>query len=292
MNDEALLHLSSAGASAAVSLAGAELQSWRVDRRELIWQGDPEHWAQRAPILFPVTGESAGGQVRLEGRSYPMPRHGFARDMRFALIEKRGAALRLRLIASAATRAFYPFDFGLDVIADLGPDRLRMTFEVANGGVREMPYAVGFHPAFAWPLDGMSRTRHLIEFEADELPDIPNISPEGLIRKDTRRLLFDGRRLPLQPSLFGSGALVLRDARSRSLRFVSPSGAALEYSTDGFPHFALWTKPSAPFLSIEAWTGEPDAVGFRGDLRDRRSIRLLAPGATASHSVRMRWQAP
>jgi galactose mutarotase-like enzyme len=236
MSDDIVVYLSASNASAHLSSAGAELQSRRVDGRELIWQGDPAHWSQRAPILFPVIGESEGGQVRMEGGSYLMPRHGFARDMQFALIERREAALRFRLTASTVTRTRYPFEFGLDVIAELGPDRLRMIFEVTNHDTRGMPYAVGFHPAFPWPLCDSRFEGHAIEFEAEELPHVPNITPEGLIRKSTRRLRLNGRRLLLEPALFESGALILRDARSHSLRFISPSGAALEYSTRGFSH--------------------------------------------------------
>src|SRR5215217_9455043 len=83
------LALAADGASATIALRGAEPLSWRVGGRELIWHGDPAHWPQRAPILFPVVGASAGGTVRVEGRSYPMPRHGFARDLPFGLVERR-----------------------------------------------------------------------------------------------------------------------------------------------------------------------------------------------------------
>jgi galactose mutarotase-like enzyme len=164
-----------------------------------------------------------------------------------------------------------------------------MTFQVENADAREMPYAVGFHPAFPWPLHGKSRAGHSLEFEAEEHPEVPDLTPDGLLRRSTRPLPFAGRRLLLGPELFPSGALVLRNVRSRSVRFASPGGAALEYAVANFPHLALWTKPSAPFLSIEAWTGEPDPVGFEGQLFERPSIRRLAPNATATHTVRMTW---
>jgi hypothetical protein len=52
----------------------------------------------------------------------------------------------------------------------------------------------------------------------------------------------------------------------------------------------LWTRPGAPFLSIETWAGEPDRDGFAGELAERGAIQLLAPGATASHGVEMRFE--
>ena len=92
-----VVRLETGGASAEIALAGAEPVSWRVGGRELIWSGDPQHWARHAPILFPVVGASAGGAVRIAGQTYPMPQHGFARDSRFALVERTGDVAHLRL---------------------------------------------------------------------------------------------------------------------------------------------------------------------------------------------------
>src|SRR5215217_5872830 len=154
------LALAADGASATIALRGAEPLSWRIGGRELIWHGDPAHWPQRAPILFPVIGASAGGFVRVEGRSYPVPRHGFARDLPFGLVERRPARARLRLRATGGTLRHYPFCFRLDVIVALAADRLSLRFTVTNADDRPMPYAVGFHPGFPWPFDGGSRERY------------------------------------------------------------------------------------------------------------------------------------
>ena len=120
--------LAADGASATIALCGAEPLSWRVAGRELIWHGDPAHWPQRAPILFPVVGASAGGAVRVEGRSYPMPRHGFARDLLFGLVERRPDRARFRLSESRATLRAFPFRFRLDVVVALAADRLSLRF--------------------------------------------------------------------------------------------------------------------------------------------------------------------
>jgi galactose mutarotase-like enzyme len=96
---------------------------------------------------------------------------------------------------------------------------------------------------------------------------------------------FADRVLPLDPALFRDGALVLRNVRSRRARFEKLGGGAIAIETEDFPHLALWTKPAAPFLCIEAWAGEPDPDGFAGELSARPSIRLLAPGAAVSHGV-------
>ncbi len=275
--------------AASLSLIGAEPMSWRVGGRELIWHGDPAHWARRAPILFPIVGASTGGEVRVDGRAYPMPQHGFARDARFTLVERSEAGARLRLTASDPTLAHFPFRFTLDVVATLGPATLSLGFEVSNADARNMPYALGFHPAFPWPLEGDHKGGHAITFEAEESPAIPDVAAGGLLRPGARRLAFEGRTLLLDPQLFATDALVMLDANSRSLRFAAPSGAALGFAVEDFPHYALWTRPTAPFLSIEAWTGHADWEGFSGELFERASMRRLIPGESGRHRVTMTW---
>lgn len=282
--------LAAGDASAAFALRGAELLSWRVAGRELLWQGDPAHWAERAPVLFPVIGASAGGAVRVGGRSFPMPRHGFARELPFVLVERRPDAVRLRLDESATTLRHYPFRFRLDVAAALTADRLSLRLTVANADERPMPYAVGFHPGFPWPFDGGVREDYRLVFAAPEDPRVPDVTSAGLLRPGGRRLPFAGYALPLDPALFRDGALVLRNVRSRRVRFEAPGGGAIVVETENFPHFALWTKPAAPFLCLEAWAGEPDPDGFAGDLSERPSIRILPPGTAASHAVALRFE--
>jgi galactose mutarotase-like enzyme len=97
------------------------------------------------------------------------------------------------------------------------------------------------------------------------------------------------RGLPLARALFEPGALVFRNARSRRLRLVSPSGAAIALEAPSCPHLAVWTKPDAPFLSLETWTSHADWEGFSGALQDRASMRLVAPGAMEEHEMSLRW---
>ena len=58
----------------------------------------------------------------------------------------------------------------------------------------------------------------------------------------------------------------------------------MEYPS--FRHAALWTKPGAPFLCLEAWTGYSDPDGFEGDLIDKPGMSALEPGGSARHEAR------
>jgi len=282
------VRIQSGNASAELSLTGAEPQSWRIGDRELLWHGDPAHWERRAPLLFPVVGASAGGMIRVGHQDYPMPRHGFARDSLFTIRERTEDSVRLHLTESAETWKNYPFRFVLDVTAVITQDKLEFGFEVRNTDTSDMPYSFGFHPAFPWPFDGGAREDYGVEFEAEERSEVPEITGDGLIGKGTKLVPFDGRRLLLDPKMF-TEALCFLNAHSQSLRFFASSGAAIGMVVENIPHFALWTKPDAPFLSIEAWTGHADPEGFDGQLFDRPSIIRLPMGHAMRHLVTLTW---
>ena len=81
-------------------------------------------------------------------------------------------------------------------------------------------------------------------------------------------------------------ALCFLDIASRGAVFDNGAGARLRIDLENFPHLALWSRPPAPFLCIEAWTGHGDPVGFAGDISDKPSMLLLPPGARARHAAR------
>ncbi|SFL48048.1 aldose 1-epimerase family protein [Methylorubrum salsuginis] len=275
------------GTTARIALHGAEPISWQVGGSDYLWSGDPEHWNRHAPWLFPVVGASAGGAVRVGGRSYPMAQHGFARDLPFTVVAQADDAVTLRLEDDAATRAHYPFAFRLDVTARVAPGSLAFDLTVTNPGDTPLPYGLGFHPAFPWPFAGGERRAgggYAVLFEKAERPFVPEVGEGGLLVRSERALPLDGARLDLDPALF-TEALVFLNAESRALRFVAPGGEAIAMRMRDFPHLAVWTRPTAPFLSLEAWTGHADWAGFDGELSERDSQRLLAPGASAGHGV-------
>ena len=280
------IHLSAEGSEAAIALLGGQPVAWRVDGCDLLWSGDPAHWEWHAPVLFPVVGQVNGGRVRISGLSYDMPRHGFARTSRFRCVEQGQDRAVLRLDPESAETSF-PLPFRLDLTVILGPRSLALEFTVGNPGPDTLPYALGFHPAFPWPFDGGEQTAYDLRFEAEERAEVPVITTGGLFRPEHRGIPLAGNRLPLAPELFRHDALAFLHARSRSWRFVAPSGASIGMRLEDFPHLAVWTKPGAPFLSLEAWTGHGDPEGFAGELIDKPSMILLPPDAQRSHRVEL-----
>lgn len=272
-------HLTSGRLTAAISPTGAELRSLTLDGRERMTPATPDHWQGHAPLLFPVIGRVADDTVRVDGRHYPMPRHGLARYAEFTLVAADEASAHFRLASSPDTRAQYPFDWTLDVVHALS-DRLETTATVTNTGDRPMPYSFGFHPAFAWPQPGGERDGSTVTFARDEPGELLVIRPDGLIAPHRRHSPLDGRVLALSDELFAHDALVWPNVRSRSVRYGS--GASLTVEFPDSDTLAIWTRPGAGFVCIEPWVGHADPAGFAGELKDKSGGRTLAARESAA----------
>ena len=61
------------------------------------------------------------------------------------------------------------------------------------------------------------------------------------------------------------------------MAYVNGRGQAIEISVEDFPHVSLWTKPGAPFLCIECWTGHGDPEGFEGESLEALDAVTRAP---------------
>jgi galactose mutarotase-like enzyme len=272
-------------ARATIALIGAEARSWRIAGRDLLWPGDPAIWSDISPILYPVVGWTRDG-ARVEGMQFALGLHGFARFETFAIEVAGPDFARLTLNDNEYTHAVYPFAFGLQLEYRLSSETLEVAIEVANPGVRPAPYACGLHPGFRWPLGRAGRDGALVRFEKAERPEVPRIEPGGLVGKTTRPVPLQGRDLPLSDALFADDALCFLNCESRSLAFIDASGASITMEYPGFPHAALWTRPGAPFICLEAWTGYSDPDGFAGDLFEKPGMRVLEPGTRARHEAR------
>jgi galactose mutarotase-like enzyme len=279
------IELACGPARATVALAGAEARSWRVAGRDLLWPGDPAIWADISPILYPVVGWTHDG-ARVAGRRYALGLHGFARFETFAVESAEPDFVRLVLGDNERTRVVYPFAFAFAVEHRLSEDGLAMALEIANPGGEPAPYACGLHPGFRWPLGEKGRDGAFVRFEKPERSEVPAIAPGGLVSEATKPLPLNGRDLPLSDALFANDALCFLDCASRSLAFHDASGASIAMEFPDFQHAALWTRPGAPFICLEAWTGYSDPDGFDGELFDKPSMRVLAPGARVRHAAR------
>ena len=274
--------LQSTQLSAAINPFGAQLSVLRDSKgNDLLWDGDPAVWAGRAPILFPIIGELAGGAFRVGSGTYKLPRHGFARNKPFQVVSATAAEATFRLSADESTLQVYPFQFQLDVSFALQGPTLAIKSSVRNLGRSPLTASVGYHPGFRWPLPyGESRAAHFIEFERDEGPTIRRLDGHGLLAPEKDPTPLRGRRLVLDDSLFEDDVVIFEGLHSRSVTYGADAGPRLRVDFPDATYLGIWTKPSAaPFICIEPWHGIADATGFTGDFKDKLGAFSVAPGA-------------
>ncbi|WP_243382802.1 aldose 1-epimerase family protein [Geothrix alkalitolerans] len=269
-------------AEALIAAKGAELQSLRLGGHDLLWEAGPL-WPRHAPLLFPIVGRVKGDTLRHGGKAFPIPRHGFARDRDFTLIEGTTTTCTAELRDDEATRAAYPFPFLLRVAYTLTGTSLRMDLALRNPGEAPLPASLGLHPAFRWPLaPGLAKATHRLVFEADEPGALHRLDTDGLLDPAPRPTPIQNRLLPLDEGLFREDALIFLEPRSRSLSFEAEGGPGLELRWEGFPHLGIWAKPDPgpAFLCLEPWEGHADPADWNGDFVAKPGAFTLPPGAT------------
>ncbi|SEQ09541.1 Galactose mutarotase [Faunimonas pinastri] len=280
--------------SVEVSEQGAELRSVQTaDGADWLWDGDPQWWRGRAPLLFPVVGKSPEDTVRIDGQSYPMGGHGFARSNTFEIAEQSEGRVVLRLRESEATREHYPFAFTLTVSYEVDGNRLANRVTVTNSDDRPLPFCFGFHPAFVWPLPGCEGEAHKLWLDHPGEPEIRMLREDGLIKTEFFPSPFNQGVLELEPSLFDADALILDHDAGSSVRFGVPGRPGLEVAYENCPNLGIWTKPGgAPFLCIEPWHGFSPFVGGSDEMEKRPGVIVLPPGEEATFSLTAAFGAP
>ena len=260
---------------------GGELASLRDGGgREYIWEGDPAFWPGQNPILFPIVGSLLNGKIQINGTTYEMGRHGFARGMEFAPVEQGEDFVALELRETEETLACYPFPFSLRVTHRLLEDGFSTAFSVQNTGGSPMPFCIGGHTAIRIPEGERFEDFHLL-FDQAETADSHLLSPQGIILHDGRKTMLDGTgTLALDYQDFAQmDTLIFSMLRSGNVSLVHrETGRGVRLDFHEFPMVAFWTKPGAPFLCMEPWQGCAAWDNESGRFEDKLFCAILQPG--------------
>jgi galactose mutarotase-like enzyme len=264
-----------------VSSLGSEMQSLTTgDGRSWLWNGDAAFWTGRSPILFPIVGKAPDDTFEIDGKAYAMGQHGFARKSEFTLVASTATMCRYELAASAATENAYPFDFLLAVEHTVEGRKLTVAAEVSNRGSKPMPFGLGFHSAFVWPLPGATEKAHIVTLDNGGEPALARLKG-GLVRAERLSSPFTAGRLTLDHSMFDDDAMIFPEGAGTGLTYGVEGGPTLRFTFENLPNLALWTKPGAPFICIEPWHGTAAEIGGSRELAKRPYSQTLAPGASA-----------
>lgn len=271
--------LSNADLTVEISALGAEMQRITTAQGdELLWDGQEAFWTGRAPLLFPIVGKAPDDLVSVNGQEGAMKQHGFARRSMFDLVFHDSDEALFRLTDTADSRAVYPCSFQLDAHYQISGACLKNSVTVRNTGDRVMPFGMGFHPAFVWPLPGAQGRPHTIALKGGGAPDLCRLEG-GLFSAQAHPSPFAGGQMTLDHSQFEEDAMIFPRGASEGLRY-SAEGAryALDFAFTNTPNLGIWSKPDAPFVCIEPWHGMAAYQGAGNDIAYRPDSVLLQPG--------------
>lgn len=263
---------------------GAEL--WKLLNREsgeqMIWDGRPEIWNRRTPILFPFVGRTAGNMYVYNGQTYQMGQHGFARDMVFTTVEKGTDYVIHELTADTETKGRYPFDFVLRVTHRLSGRRLLISWEVQNRGAETMYFKIGGHPGFLLPeMEGAKAAEYSLYFPGKDSLRYVLIDLATGLAKPEETVLFPLQEgcHPISKHLFDQDALIFDEGQIAEVSVLRPDGSVyVTMFCDRFPSLGIWSKPGAPFVCLEPWDGRCDNVGCTEVLEQKPGLQVLEAG--------------
>lgn len=267
-----------------ISDFGAEMTSLTLDGFEYLWTPDEKHYNRTSPCLFPITGRFADGYYVHKDKKYYMQLNGIAMEKTFKAKKISDTELTMTLCDDDETTELYPYSFILVIRYCLDGDTVNITYDVTNRSDETMPFSVGNHTAYKWPLmDNDDPNSYFIRFEQPET--LESFSPFGwrdaYVTNESIRLL--------NHNLYVNGTRSFVGQKSNWLEYT---GANCEYVVrmynSEFPYVANWAKPDS---DVRIVCIEPTlSISSHGPtIFDREGIHILQAGETekVSYSLKL-----
>jgi len=256
-----------------LSTLGAEMQSIKdAGGVERLWQGDPQFWASRAPILFPIAGGLKEDCYYLEGNRYEMPKHGYVRKLEWQL-ESTTDTQAVFLMTEKAPG--FPFEYELRACYTLDTNSIRVDYRVANRDKCAFCFGIGAHEGYATP--GGIEGYNIVFDEAETLAN--HVLHGNLIAREPVVMGQNVKELALKYDYFAVDALVFTSVKSRGVTLTSHrDGAKIRVDYPQHDVLMLWTRPGAEYICIEPWTNAPDYVDSDMHIEHKAGCLRLEPG--------------
>jgi galactose mutarotase-like enzyme len=278
-----IITISNSQLSATIDTLGAELLSLVKNNKNFIWTVDETYWNKTSPVLFPIVGRLKNDSFTFNGNSYPLPRHGFARNMEFSFDKKSEHQVIFELNETEETKANYPFDFKLLMAYTLMDNELVIEYFVRNQSDEVLPFSIGAHPAFA--IEG-NFEEYSLQFNKEDSFETYHLENESFNGKTTL-VASENNAISLNYALFEKDALVFKQLKSNEVVLKHLDKNILKVNFDHFPYLGIWTKPNAPFLCLEPWCGLADSIDHNGNLEEKVGINHLPAGEDFLRAIRI-----
>jgi len=205
-----------------VTVDTGELVGYKVNGHEFIHQKGSPGWGSADTEMFPIIGpvDEAGFQVQVPRANAIQDQHGLLRQFPYELVSaseteavfkkeyKAGTPIKNSKYPDKSPKQWlvWPYLFTFEKRFVLHSDSLEIIFTI--DGERDMPYMLGYHPAFKLH------------------------SKNPVIVTDERQISLD------EVLAVGSRALQVKDCESITLK----DKKGITIKTEGFGHFMCWTE--------------------------------------------------
>ena len=241
--------LSLGNVSAVVDSFGAKCLQLTVNGDDLLFYDSEDIGHSGIPICFPSFGPLPNNEFIIDGKSYPMKQHGFARDCDFKIKEESGHSLTYVLTESEETKSRFPFDFEFLVTYKLLENGLSIKFQMTNKSQSDLPISPGVHPYFAVdnPNDILVTTRadsaynNLNAYELENLHD-----------SDYLKVINETDIKTLKVEKNPDHHLTGHDLEQTEIFRGEQSKITMEADLQTFKMMAIWRKAeNSPFICVE-----------------------------------------
>ena len=193
------------------------------------------------PILFPICGPLPDNEYTLDGKTYTMKQHGFARNKAWEVVEYSETKVTLQLKDDEETRKQYPFEFCLQFTYELKDGKLSIHQIYENLSSSTMPFYAGFHPYF---IGNHAQSEYTIP--SDQYLDYSDYQTKAYTCKLNELQIFDSK---LFSNLKDSEANFKNDRYSLKVQY-----------SNQFTWAVVWSEKSDEYICLEPWMAGP--LGF------------------------------
>ncbi|MBQ0099508.1 MAG: aldose 1-epimerase family protein [Firmicutes bacterium] len=256
---------------------------------EYLWQGNPEFWKGRAPIMFPICGRLTDGKYIYRGKEYEMNLHGFPRKMTLNVIENTSNTLAFNIKSNEETLKIYPFNFDFTIKYILKKNKIRTELIVKNtDSEKELLFSLGGHPGFNLPLEqGEDFSDAYVEFKKPKKIEKLLFSETCFYTgKNEPFPLENDKILRLKHSLFDNDAIFLSGMDNNVTLKSKGGNRFVNVRFKDMTHLGFWHAPKteAPYMCIEPWHGVPSLDKVVDDFDTKAELmRLKAKKTYKTH---------
>lgn len=193
------------GTSAEINLDNGQMFSLAHHDVDVMWNGGaPEGmrctngWQNSEIVMFPIVGGALDNQLLVEGKSYPMGKHGLSRDLPWCVSGPYSGSIGNSIAFQQSYRAYtevknkdgffsiFPKSFTLTKSYSID-EKGTLTFKLEVDSYSDnLPFAVGWHPAIR---TGKDSTFDVIGTKDDMFPVKAVMFPIGIVNKSKGNVL-------------------------------------------------------------------------------------------------------